>query len=149
MKQIIKNSLIGLGIYLLVGTIFYGYHAYMLPSFLLVMAMISFFSFRKKERKEVRNGLIWMNAPILAMLTVTSLFTDGFRVVLPYLIFTPLVAILVYYMIFPTKRLIFMTGILVLVAVSLLTFNDISGITDSFEGSYQIEMLSRLIIKNK
>lgn len=147
MKQIIKYSLIGIGLYLLAGIIFYGYHKYMLPTFLLLTAAVSFLSLRKKAQKEVREGLFWINTPILALLLVTSLFTSNFRVILPYLIFTPLVSILVYCAIFPTKRIAFLGGILVLITLSLLTFDDITGVTDSFEGTYHLEMLSRLVSK--
>ncbi|MFK8303135.1 hypothetical protein ACI75Y_09505 [Capnocytophaga stomatis] len=144
MKQIMKNSLIGIGLYLLTGIVFYGYQGYMLPTFLLLMAMVSFLSFKKKERKEVRSGLFWMNLPILSLLFVTSLFTDSFVIALPYLIFTPLVSILVYYAIFPTKRIIFFGGILILIIASFFAFNLISGNTEAFDSSYW-ETYSRLV----
>lgn len=146
MKQIIKYSLVGIGLYLLAGIVFYGYHQYMLPTFLLLMAGFSFFIFRKKEQQQVRKGLIWVNIPILTLLTVTSLFTDNFRVVLTYLIFTPLVAILIYFMIYPTKRFIFFVGILAVVLLSFYTFSSISGAEEIFDTAY-FETVSRLIKK--
>lgn len=144
MKQIVKNSLIGIGLYLLAGTIFYGYHPYMLPTFLLLMAVTSFLLFRKEKQEEVRKGLIWINAPLLLLLTVTSLFTGNFRTVLTYLIFVPLVALLIYFVIFPNKRIAFLMGILAVVAISFFSFDSISGTTEVFDASY-LETFSRLV----
>lgn len=144
MKQIVKNSLIGIGLYLLAGTIFYGYHPYMLPTFLLLMAITSFLLFRKEKQEEVRKGLIWINAPLLLLLTVTSLFTGNFKTVLTYLIFVPLVALLIYFVIFPNKRIAFLMGILAVVAISFFSFDSISGTTEVFDASY-LETFSRLV----
>ncbi len=144
MKQIVKNSLIGVGLYLLAGTIFYGYHPYMLPTFLLLMAVTSFLLFRKEKQEEVRKGLIWINAPLLLLLTVTSLFTGNFKTVLTYLIFVPLVALLIYFVIFPNKRIAFLMGILAVVAISFFSFDSISGTTEVFDASY-LETFSRLV----
>lgn len=144
MKQIVKNSLIGIGLYLLAGTIFYGYHPYMLPTFLLLMAVTSFLLFRKEKQEEVRKGLIWINAPLLLLLTVTSLFTGNFKTVLTYLIFVPLVALLIYFVIFPNKRIAFLMGILAVVAISFFSFDSISGTTEVFDASY-LETFSRLV----
>lgn len=144
MKQIVKNSLIGIGLYLLAGTIFYGYHPYMLPTFLLLMAVTSFLLFRKEKQEEVRKGLVWINAPLLLLLTVTSLFTGNFKTVLTYLIFVPLVALLIYFVIFPNKRIAFLMGILAVVAISFFSFDSISGTTEVFDASY-LETFSRLV----
>lgn len=144
MKQIVKNSLIGIGLYLLAGTIFYGYHPYMLPTFLLLMAITSFLLFRKEKQEEVRKGLVWINAPLLLLLTVTSLFTGNFKTVLTYLIFVPLVALLIYFVIFPNKRIAFLMGILAVVAISFFSFDSISGTTEVFDASY-LETFSRLV----
>lgn len=144
MKQIVKNSLIGIGLYLLAGTIFYGYHPYMLPTFLLLMAITSLLLFRKEKQEEVRKGLIWINAPLLLLLTVTSLFTGNFKTVLTYLIFVPLVALLIYFVIFPNKRIAFLMGILAVVAISFFSFDSISGTTEVFDASY-LETFSRLV----
>lgn len=146
MKQNIKYSLIGIGLYLLAGIIFYGHHPYMLPTFLAMMAVVSFFTLKKKNENQVRNGLLWANFPILALLLVTSLFAGTFRAALPYLIFAPMVAMLVYYAIFPNKRIAIFAGILVIIVISLLTFNTISGNDVAFDNSY-IEMYRQLIVK--
>lgn len=108
------------------------------------MAVTSFLLFRKEKQEEVRKGLIWINAPLLLLLTVTSLFTGNFRTVLTYLIFVPLVALLIYFVIFPNKRIAFLMGILAVVAISFFSFDSISGTTEVFDASY-LETFSRLV----
>lgn len=144
MKENLKNSLIGIGLYLLAGVFLYGYQAYMLPAFLLLTVAVSFVVFRKKNKEQVRKGLFWLCVPLLLLLFVTSLFTDNFRVMLPYLVFVPLTVVLIYYAMFQPKRIVFFAGIFVLIVVSLFTFDAISGTAEVFDSSY-LEMFKKLV----
>lgn len=148
MKQIIKKSLIGIGLYLLAGILFSGYHHYMFITFLLLNIFVSYFVVRNKEKKEARHNLIWINAPILSLLLITSFFTDGIRVVIPYLIFSILVTIsLYYYVTSPSKKVAFFVVGMVLITVGVFSFESISGVSDTFDGSYYFDLYKKIVNK--
>ena len=73
MKQVLRNNLIVVSLYILAGIIFDGYHPYMLCTFLILSATVSFFLFRTKSKEETRKGLLLMFAPFLFVLAVASL----------------------------------------------------------------------------
>ncbi|ATA72614.1 hypothetical protein CGC49_04455 [Capnocytophaga sp. H4358] len=120
----------------------------MFITFLLLNIFVSYFVVRNKEKKEVRHNLIWINAPILGLLLITSFFTDGIRVVIPYLIFSILGAVLLYYYVTsPSKKVAFFVAGLVLIAVGVFSFESISGVSDTFDGSYYLDLYKKFVNK--
>ncbi len=91
MKQVLRNNLIVVSLYILAGIIFDGYHPYMLCTFLILSATVSFFLFRTKSKEETRKGLLLMFAPFLFVLAVAPLLLSdsSVRTTLPYLLFVP------------------------------------------------------------
>lgn len=132
MKQVLRNNLIVVSLYILAGIIFDGYHPYMLCTFLILSATVSFFLFRTKSKEETRKGLLLMFAPFLFVLAVASLWLNDIRVVLPYLYFIPAVVCLVYCALFSTRKVLFFVGIIALSVIGTLTYNKISGINIIF-----------------
>ena len=96
MKQVLRNNLIVVSLYILAGIIFDGYHPYMLCTFLILSATASFFLFRTKSKEETRKGLLLMFAPFLFVLAVAPLLLNdsSVRTTLPYLLFVPAVVYL-------------------------------------------------------
>lgn len=113
MKQVLRNNLIVVSLYILAGIIFDGYHPYMLCTFLILSATASFFLFRTKSKEETRKGLLLMFAPFLFVLAVASLLLSdsSVRTALPYLLFVPAVVYLVYCALFSTRKVLFFVGI--------------------------------------
>jgi len=110
MKQVLRNNLIVVSLYILAGIIFDGYHPYMLCTFLILSATISFFLFRAKSKEETRKGLLLMFAPFLFVLAVAPLLLSdsSVRTTLPYLLFVPAVVYLsVLRAVFNEKSFIF------------------------------------------
>lgn len=109
MKQVLRNNLIVVSLYILAGIIFDGYHPYMLCTFLILSATVSFFLFRTKSKEETRKGLLLMFAPFLFVLAVASLLLSdsSVRTTLPYLLFVPAVVYLVYCALFSARKVLF------------------------------------------
>lgn len=128
MKKFLKYSLIGIACYILCGAIFYGYHAYMLPLYLVLTGFISYFMLKKVEASEVRKRLIMMHLPILSLLVISALFLDSIRFILPYLLFIPIGAIISYGFISYSKKIIYLSAFI----LCLVSFNLISGSNETF-----------------
>lgn len=144
MNRIIKHALIGLGCYIIPTAALYGYHAYSLPIFLILSSIVCYFLFRnEKEEKRVQRGLIEVYLPFLLLIFITSLFTNGVRFILPYLIFTPLISFLVYYWVISRRNVVFPVVILIFAVISLFSFNAISGSEEVFDNSY-LEIYRRI-----
>jgi len=144
MKQVLRNNLIVVSLYILAGIIFDGYHPYMLCTFLILSATVSFFFFlfRTKSKEERRKGLLLMFAPFLFVLAVASLLLSdsSVRTTLPYLLFVPAVVYLVYCALFSTRKALFFVGIIALSVIGTLTYNEISGTNVIFE-SHSLRLL--------
>lgn len=110
MKQVLRNNLIVVSLYILAGIIFDGYHPYMLCTFLILSATVSFFLFRTKRKEETRKGLLLMFAPFLFVLAVASLLLNdsSVRTTLPYLLFVPAVVYLGIARCFQREKLYFL-----------------------------------------
>ena len=143
MKQVLRNNLIVVSLYILAGIIFDGYHPYMLCTFLILSATVSFFLFRTKSKEETRKGLLLMHAPFLLLLMVTALFLSNIRVVLPYLLFVPAVVYLVYCAIFSERKVLFFAGIIALSVISVIIYNGISGTNEIFDVSYYSRFITQ------
>ena len=142
MKQVLRNNLIVVLLYILAGIIFDGYHPYMLCTFLILSAIISFFMFRTKSKEETHKGLLLMFAPFLFVLAVAPLLLSdsSVRTTLPYLLFVPAVVYLVYCVLFSTRKVLFFVGIIALSVIGTLTYNEISGTNVIFE-SHSLRLL--------
>jgi len=142
MKQVLRNNLIVVSLYILAGIIFDGYHPYMLCTFLILSAIISFFMFRTKSKEETRKGLLLMFAPFLFVLAVAPLLLSdsSVRTTLPYLLFVPAVVYLVYCALFSARKALFFVGIVALSVIGTLTYNEISGTNIIFE-SHSLRLL--------
>ena len=142
MKQVLKNNLIVVSLYILAGIIFDGYHPYMLCTFLILSATVSFFLFRTKSKEETGKGLLLMFAPFLFVLAVAPLLLSdsSVRTTLPYLLFAPAVVYLVYCALFSARKVLFFVGIIALSVIGTLTYNEISGTNIIFE-SHSLRLL--------
>ena len=142
MKQVLRNNLIVVLLYILAGIIFDGYHPYMLCTFLILSSTVSFFFFRTKSKEETRKGLLLMFAPFLFVLAVAPLLLSdsSVRTTLPYLLFVPAVVYLVYCALFSTRKTLFFVGIIALSVIGTLTYNEISGTNIIFE-SHSLRLL--------
>ena len=145
MKQVLRNNLIVVSLYILAGIIFDGYHPYMLCTFLILSAIISFFLFRTKSKEETRKGLLLMFAPFLFVLAVAPLLLSdsSVRTTLPYLLFVPAVVYLVYCAIFSERKVLFFAGIIALSVISVATYNGISGTNEIFDVSYYSRFITQ------
>lgn len=142
MKQVLRNNLVVVSLYILAGIIFDGYHPYMLCTFLILSATVSFFLFRTKSKEETRKGLLLMFAPFLFVLALAPLLLSdrSVRTTLPYLLFVPAVVYLVYCALFSTRKTLFFVGIIALSVIGTLTYNEISGTNIIFE-SHSLRLL--------
>ncbi len=143
MKQVLRNNLIVVSLYILAGIIFDGYHPYMLCTFLILSATVSFFLFRTKSKEETRKGLLLMFAPFLFVVLAVApllLSDSSVRTTLPYLLFVPAVVYLVYCALFSTRKTLFFVGIIALSVIGTLTYNEISGTNIIFE-SHSLRLL--------
>mgnify|MGYP000470243362 FL=1 len=145
MKQVLRNNLIVVSLYILEGIIFDGYHPYMLCTFLILSATVSFFLFRTKSKEETRKGLLLMFAPFLFVLAVAPLLLSdsSVRTTLPYLLFVPAVVYLTYCAIFSERKVLFFAGIIALSVISVATYNEISGTNEIFDVSYYSRFITQ------
>lgn len=135
MKTILINSILGILAYLVSGMLFYGYHPWMLPSFLLAMGIIGYVRLTKKSKKEAVNGLLGLYVPVLLLLLVTGFVTNHFLVIMPYCVFALLMALLTYGAVFSPQKILVGAGMLLLVVGAFFSF-DLLGIShESFDAS--------------
>lgn len=137
MKLKLISALSGIGIYLLAGTIFYGYHPLMIMTLLVMLPIVAYFINRKKHNEELASSLVWLYAPITTLLFVSGLPLDAFRAVLPYALLLPLSAILLYYA-FTLRHKVFAVGMVLVAVVGYLSYNSMTNQPenkfDNFEG---------------
>ncbi|MDO5608203.1 MAG: hypothetical protein Q4G08_07095 [Capnocytophaga sp.] len=137
MKTKLISLLSGIGIYLLAGTIFYGYHPFMIMTLLVTLPIVAYFITRKKHNEELASSLVWLYAPITALLFVSGLALDAFRAVLPYALLLPLSAILLYYA-FTLRHKALAIGIALVAVIGCLSYNSMTNQPenefDNFEG---------------
>ena len=123
MKNKIIYGSLGIVLYLISGTFFWGNHILILPFFLGLMMTVSFLINRNKSASKITENLISLNVPIIGLLMITSIITNAYEVGLPYLLLTPLVALANYYLMTSQRKTIPLLASVYLIAVGLFYFN--------------------------
>lgn len=95
MKNSILLSTLGVGLYFLLGVLFWGNHLYMLPFLLIGLWLISMWVTKHQEEVQVKKALLSIFTPLILMLTIGG-FVSAQLLVWLYIALLFLVALLVY-----------------------------------------------------
>ncbi|AWL78242.1 hypothetical protein DKB58_04420 [Capnocytophaga canimorsus] len=133
MKTILLNSSLGILAYLISGVLLYGYHSLVLPLFLLIIGVLGYVLLRNQDKNRVTKGLFWLYAPVLLLLLITGWANHNFLVVLLYLVFASIMALLTRLAISTSKKMLFYAGVLLIVVGAFFAFQFFLGQDNSFE----------------
>lgn len=88
----------GILMYLAASVLFWGNFLFALPFFLVLFAAVSYLLNRGKSEQDMIQSLMAMNIPLIAMLSVSILFTKAYVVIFPFIVLTPLISTIEYYL---------------------------------------------------
>lgn len=122
MKMNLLLSVLGVGLYLLAGIIFWGNHAYALPLFLGLMALGSVFVVKHKQPQRLRSHLLALYMPVMVLISIASVLTQSYNVGLGYLLLTPLIGLATYYGMLTRQRWLSRLVVMYLLVVGFFFF---------------------------
>jgi thiol-disulfide isomerase/thioredoxin len=122
MKLVIK-SLSTFIVYILVALIFNGEHSYMLSVFFITYFLTSFYIFSTSVTKQ--RDFVFLNAPFVVVLLITSIVERYFALTLTYIIFTPIISYLAYLFVVKKAKYLLAVTVLLLMFVQFFFFPNV------------------------